>query len=143
MNHYIKILLITLILVFFHSCTERIEYTGKIFDNNKFDASFFKNKDEILKSLGDPNYIDPIEKKLFYISQKEIYKNFFDKKIKERRIIVFTFDNQDTVISFEEYNLDDMNDINIVNKKTKNMLVERGLIEKIFGGVGLGTGYGK
>ena len=143
MNHYIKILLITLILVFFHSCTERIEYTGKIFDNNKFDASFFKNKDEILKSLGDPNYIDPIEKKLFYISQKEIYKNFFDKKIKERRIIVFTFDNQDTVISFEEYNLDDMNDINIVNKKTKNMLVERGLIEKIFGGVGVGTGYGK
>lgn len=143
MNYNIKFLLTILIIIFLQNCTERIEYTGKIFDNKIFDISSFKTKDDILNTLGDPNYIDPIEKKLFYISQKEIYMNFFDKEIVERRIIVFTFNDQNMTTSSSEYNLDDENKIKLVNSKTENLIVERGIIEKIFGGVGIGSGYGK
>ena len=41
-------------------------------------------KDEIVTSLGPPNYIDPIEKKYIYYSEKKISKNFYNNKTIER-----------------------------------------------------------
>ena len=90
----------------------------------------------MINELGNPSFIDPIENKYFYYSEKKIYKNFFDKKIVSRMLLVFEFNLEEKIKSIDLYNLEDEKDIIIVKEKTKNNLIERGLIEKIFGGVG-------
>ena len=54
-------------------------------------------KDEIIAILGPPNYIDPIEKKYIYYSEKKISKNFYNNKTVERILIVFHFNSENTI----------------------------------------------
>ena len=63
-------------------------------------------------------------------------KNFFDKKITNRLLVVFKFNENNKIISYSKYNLNDHQDINYIKETTPNELIKRGLLEKIFGGVG-------
>jgi len=132
----IKLLLTIIYVLFAYSCTERIIYSGKIINQANIDYSIIKNKNQMINELGQPSYIDPIEDKYFYYSEKKIYKNFFEKKIISRVLIVFELSLEDKIKSINVYNLEDEKKIAIVKEKTKNNLIKRGLIEKIFGGVG-------
>jgi len=132
----IKLLLTIIYVLFAYSCTEQTIYSGKIINQANIDYSIIKDKNQLINELGNPSYIDPIENKYFYYSEKKIYKNFFDKKIVSRILLVFEFNLEEKIKSIDVYNLEDEKDIAIVKEKTKNNLIERGLIEKIFGGVG-------
>ena len=132
----IKLLLTIFYVLFAYSCTEQTIYSGKIINQANIDYSIIKDKNQLINELGNPSYIDPIESKYFYYSEKKIYKNFFDKKIVSRMLLVFEFNLEGKIKSIDVYNLEDEKDIAIVKEKTKNNLIERGLIEKIFGGVG-------
>ena len=72
----------------------------------------------------------------YMLVKKKIYKNFFDKKMVNRILLVFEFNLDEKIKSIDVYNLEDENVIAIVKEKTQNNVIERGLIEKIFGGVG-------
>ena len=126
------------ILIFFLlliiSCTEKITYTGLIIDEN---VKYFEinNKDDLLKSLGQPNYIDPIENNFYYFSEKNISKNRLTKKTVDRLILVYYFDDENNIINAKKLNLDDEKNIDISENRIKNDLIKKGLIEKIFGGV--------
>ncbi len=86
--------------------------------------------------MGYPNYMDPIEKKYYFFSEQKNVKNFYNKKIINRKIIVFEFDDNEIIKSALEFNLNDQNNIEYIDEKTSLELIKRGLIEKIFGGVG-------
>ena len=131
-----KLLLTIIYVLFAFSCTEKTIYSGKIINQANIDYSIIKDKNQLINQLGNPSYIDPIKNKYFYYSQKKIYKNFFDQKIVSRILIVFELNLDEKIKSVDVYNLEDEKDIAIVKEKTKNNLIERGLIEKIFGGVG-------
>ena len=126
------------ILIFFLlliiSCTEKITYTGLIIDEN---VKYFEinNKDDLLKSLGQPNYIDPIENNFYYFSEKNISKNRLTKKTVDRLILVYYFDDENNIINAKKLNLDDEKNIDISENRIKNDLIKKGLIEKFFGGV--------
>ena len=126
------------ILVFFLlliiSCSEKITYTGLIIDEN-INYSEINNKNDLLKLLGQPNYIDPIEKNFYYFSEKNISKNSLTKKTVDRLILVYYFDDENNIINTKKLNLDDEKTINISENRIKNDLIKKGLIEKIFGGV--------
>ena len=126
------------ILVFFLlliiSCSEKITYTGLIIDEN-INYNEINNKDELLKLLGQPNYIDPIENNFYYFSEKNISKNTLTKNTVDRLILVYYFDDKDNIINTKKLNLDDEKNINISENRIKNDLIQKGLIEKIFGGV--------
>ena len=132
----IKILLALFYILFSYSCADQTIYSGKIINQANIDYSIIKNKNQLINELGNPSFIDPIENKYFYYSEKKIYKNFFDKKIVSRMLLVFEFNLEEKIKSIDLYNLEDEKDIIIVKEKTKNNLIERGLIEIIFGGVG-------
>ena len=132
----IKLLLTIFYALFAYSCTEKTIYSGKIINQANIDYSIIKDKNQLINELGNPSFIDPIENKYFYYSEKKIYKNFFDKKIVSRILLVFEFNLEEKIKSVNVYNLEDEKKIAIVKEKTKNNLIERGLIEKIFGGVG-------
>ena len=126
------------ILVFFLlliiSCSEKITYTGLIIDKN-INYSEINNKNDLLKLLGKPNYIDPMENNFYYFSEKNISKNTLTKKTVDRLILVYYFDDENNIINTKKLNLDDEKTINISEDRIKNDLIKKGLIEKVFGGV--------
>lgn len=132
-----KILLIVFTVFLLSSCVEKVSYSGKIINKKLINAESLKNKNEVLEYIGTPNFIDPIENKYYYYSEKKITKNFFNQKIVERLMIVFLFNKSDEIIFFNKYDLDDQKDLKYIKEQTKNNIIDRGLIEKIFGGVGI------
>ena len=126
------------ILVFFLlliiSCSEKITYTGLIIDEN-INYSEINNKNDLLKLLGHPNYIDPMEINFYYFSEKNVSKNSLTKKTVDRLILVYYFDDENNIINTKKLNLDDEKTINISENRIKNDLIKKGLIEKVFGGV--------
>ena len=137
MIRFLKIIIFIPILFIILSCVEKKSYSGKLIDENfKYDSLL--NKNQVISNLGQPNFIDPIENKYYYYFEKTINKNFFNSRIEERSMIVFNFEENGNVQSFNQYNLDQEQQIDFIKDTTKNNLVNRGLIEKIFGGIGKG-----
>ena len=135
MYKYLKVIILILMLFIILSCVETKSYSGKIIDENfKYDSLL--NKTQVTSKLGQPNFIDPIENKYYYYFEKRINKNIFDSRIEKRTMIVFNFEENENVQSFNQYNLNQEQQINFIKDKTKNNLIDRGLIEKIFGGIG-------
>jgi len=135
MFKYLKVIIFILMLFIILSCVETKSYSGKLIDENfKYDSLL--NKTQVTSKLGQPNFIDPIENKYYYYFEKRINKNIFDSRIEKRTMIVFNFEENEDVQSFNQYNLNQEQQINIIKDKTKNNLIDRGLIEKIFGGIG-------
>ena len=89
-----------------------------------------------MKNLGNPSFIDPIEKKYFYFSELKNKKSAYNKKINYSYLFVFEFDQNDAIISSKVYDLKSSKNIKLVEKETDNQIVKRGLLESIFGGVG-------
>ena len=133
---FFRLLLVLMILISFVSCNEKILYSGKILDEENYDYAKLKNKEEVINKLGNPNFIDPIEKKYYYYSEKKYVKNFFKQKTSNRIMIVFIFNENETIKLVSHYDLNDEKDIQYIKDKTPNELIERGLIKKIFGGIG-------
>jgi len=135
MLKYLKVIIFILMLFIILSCVETKSYSGKLIDENfKYDSLL--NKTQVTSKLGQPNFIDPIENKYYYYFEKRINKNIYDSRIEKRTMIVFNFKENENVQSFNQYNLNQEQQINIIKDKTKNNLIDRGLIEKIFGGIG-------
>ena len=135
MLKYLKFIFFIPFIFIILSCVETKSYSGKLIDEN-FKYNSLLNKNQVMLNLGEPNFIDPIENKYYYYFEKRINKNFFDSRIEKRTMIVFNFKDNEKVKSFNQYNLNQEQQINLIKDKTKNNLVDRGLIEKIFGGVG-------
>ena len=119
-------------------CAEKIKYTGKI-NNFKNEYSNLQNKEEVLNELGFPNHIDPINKNYIYFSEKEIVKNFYEVELVNRDTIVFIFNKDDEVVEINLYNKNEFKNFKNKKDKIENNLIKRGLIEKIFGGIGKQT----
>ena len=135
MNIYLKVLIILILFMNVTSCSEKIYYSGKILNINE-DINNFKTKNEVIKKLGSPNYIDIIEEKFFYYSEKRLTKNFYSNEIIDRTLLVFHFNLDGTIKYFKQINLNNENQIDIIEEQTSDVIVKQGLLEKIFGGVG-------
>ena len=83
-----------------------------------------------------PSYIDPIEKKFFYFTEKKEKKTILNKETDYSYIFVFKFNESDIIIEQNVYNLSNPKEVKLITEETENNLIQRGLIEKVFGGVG-------
>ena len=118
------------------SCNEKITYSGKVLNEKIINYTELKNKEEVINKLGNPNFIDPIEKKYYYFSERKNIKNFYKQKITNRKIVVFIFNENETIKLVSQYDLNNEQDVKYIKEKTPNEIIKRGLIEKLFGGVG-------
>ena len=124
------------ILFILANCSNKITYSGKIINKDKLKDINFENKSKLINKLGTPSYIDPIENKFFYFSEVSEKKSIFKKEIKYSYVFVFKIDENNQIIETKAFNTQDINNIKFSENKTSNEIVKRGLIEKIFGGVG-------
>ena len=135
-----NILYVLIVFIFFISnCTQQTTYSGKILELSNLDNINFENKENLVDKLGSPSYIDPISNKFFYYSQKQQKKSIFNKKTDYSYIFVFEFDREDKIIYSKVFDLTNKQNIDLIKEETSSEIINRGLLEKIFGGVGPDT----
>ena len=130
--------LIIYICVFFilANCSNKTTYSGKILNQEELQDINFVNKTKLISKLGYPSYIDPIENKFFYFSEKKQKKSVFNNKIDYSFMFVFSFDNNDIIQTTKVYDLKNTKEFNFIDEETEIDVVKRGLLERIFGGIG-------
>ena len=129
---------ISYICIFFilSNCANKTIYSGKIINQEELKNINFENKQNLINRLGQPSYIDLLENKLFYFSEKSEKKSIFKKEIKYSYVFIFELDQNDKIINSKVINTKDIENIKFSDDKTSNEIVKRGLLERIFGGVG-------
>ena len=132
----VKIIFYICIFFILANCSNKTTYSGKILNNEELNEINFTNKEKLISKLGNPSYIDPIENKFFYFSEKSQKKSIFKKEIKYSYVFVFKMNENEEIIETKVFNTKDINYIKFSEDKTSNQIVKRGLLEKIFGGVG-------
>ena len=118
------------------NCSNKTTYSGKILSQEELKDINFMNKEKLITKLGNPSYIDPIENKFFYFSEKSEKKSIFKKKVKYSYVFVFEMDNQDKIIDTKVFDTNNLVNIKLSKDKTTNEIIKRGLLERVFGGVG-------
>ena len=131
-----KIFLYICVFFILANCSNKTTYSGKILSNEELKEINFTNKEKLIGKLGNPSYIDPIENKYFYFSEKSEKKSIFNKEVKYSFVFVFKIDEYDQITNSEVFNIKDIKNVKLSKDKTTNEVVRRGLLEKIFGGVG-------
>ena len=131
----VKIFYICIFLIL-ANCSNKTTYSGKMLNNEELKEINFINKDKLISKLGTPSYVDPIENKYFYFSEKSEKKSIFNKEVKYSFVFVFKIDENDQITNSEVFNIKDIKNVKLSKDKTTNEVIRRGLLEKIFGGVG-------
>ena len=134
--NFLKILIFFFICINIIGCNEKTIYSGKYLTAEQISKMNFKNKNDLLDQFGQPSYVDFSKKKYFYYTEKNKSKNFYNKKNEYSYLFVFEINDNDEIISSQSINLLDQNDNKFEKKITENNLIKRGILEKIFGGVG-------
>ena len=124
------------IFIFLANCTNKTIYSGKILNQEELEDINFLHKEKLINKLGYPSYIDPIENKYFYLSEKIQKKSILKKEVEYSYVFVFKLDNNDKIIETKVFNTKEIKNIKFTDDKTSNEIVKRGLLERIFGGVG-------
>ena len=131
-----KIILYICIFFILANCSNKTTYSGKIINQEDLKDINFYNKEKLISQLGYPSYVDPIENKFFYFSEKSEKESIFQKEIKYSYVFVFKMDENNKIIDTKVFNTKDIENIKFRNDKTSNDIIKRGLLEKVFGGVG-------
>ena len=131
-----KAFLLIVLFFFIYSCANRTIYSGKILNQDNFTNINFTNQKNLINNFGYPSYIDPINNKYFYYAEMEQKKSAFKKKLNYSIVFVFEFDEKNNIKNSKVYDLNKKNESNFINEITENEIIKRGLLEKIFGGVG-------
>ncbi len=131
-----KYLIILVFYILLSSCSNETIYSGKILNQVDLENINFKNKETLLSKMGNPSFIDPVENKYFYFSEKKNKKSIFRNEVEYSYIFVFKFDKNDKIESSKVHDLKNIKDTKFIEEETENLVVKRGLIERIFGGVG-------
>ena len=118
------------------NCSNNTTYSGKILKKEQLEDINFVNKEKLISKLGYPSYIDPIENKFFYFAEKSEKKSIFKKEVKYSYVFVFKLNDDGDIIESQVFNTNNIEKINFSNDKTTNEIVKRGLLERVFGGVG-------
>ena len=118
------------------NCSNKVIYSGKILNQEQLEDINFVNKEGLVSKLGQPSYVDTIENKYFYFSEKSEKKSIFNKEVKYSYVFVFKIDKNDEIIETKVFNTEEVKNVSFSNDKTSNEIIKRGLLERIFGGVG-------
>ena len=131
-----KLIFYICIIFILANCSNKTTYSGKVINQDDLNDINFEHKNKLISKLGYPSYIDPIENKFFYFSEVSEKKSILKKKIKYSYVFVFRINENDQIVETNVFNMKDIESIKFSDDKTSNEIIQRGLLEKIFGGVG-------
>jgi len=132
---FLKVIIIVILSNYIFGCVEKTTYSGKIINDDDLDLQIL-NKNELINKFGQPSYIDNLSNKYFYFTEKRKETNFYNKNIEYSYLFVFKINDNDKIINSESINLLKEKNHKYRKIKTSNRIIKRGLLEKIFGGIG-------
>lgn len=132
---FFKIIIIVILSQYIFGCVEKTTYSGKIITNDDLDLKIL-NKGELIDKFGQPSYIDNLSNKYFYFTEKKKETNFYNKKIEYSYLFVFEINDNNKIVNSESINLLKEKNHKYRKIQTGNNIIKRGLLEKIFGGIG-------
>ena len=132
---FLKIFIIFISSQYIFGCVEKTTYSGKILSDEDLDLQIL-NKNELINKFGQPSYVDSLSNKYFYFTEKKKQTNFYNNKIEYSYLFVFQINDNDKIISSESINLLKEKNHKYRKIETSNNIIERGLLETIFGGIG-------
>ena len=131
-----KFVIFLFITLYLFSCVEKTTYSGKIITSEDLINTNITNKNQLIKTFGVPSYIDEINNKYFYYTEKKTIKNFYDQETQYSLLFVFQLDKNNKIIDTQSFDLNKIENIKFQKKQTPNNVIERGFIESLFGGIG-------
>ena len=132
---FVKVIIIFILSQYIFGCVEKTTYSGKIITNDDLDLKIL-NKSDLINKFGQPSYIDNLSNKYFYFTEKRKETNFYNNKIEYSYLFVFQINDNDKIVNSESINLRKEKNHKYRNIKTSNNIIKRGLLERIFGGIG-------
>jgi outer membrane protein assembly factor BamE (lipoprotein component of BamABCDE complex) len=132
---FLKVIIIVILSNYIFGCVEKTTYSGKIINDDDLDLQIL-NKNELINKFGQPSYIDTLSNKYFYFTEKRKETNFYNKNIQYSYLFVFEINDNDKIINSESINLLKEKNHKYRKIETSNRIIKRGLLEKIFGGIG-------
>jgi len=133
--NFVKTIIIIILSQYIFGCVEKTTYSGKIITNDDLDLKIL-NKSDLINKFGQPSYIDNLSNKYFYFTEKRKETNFYNNKIEYSYLFVFQINDNDKIVNSESINLLKEKNHKYRNIKTSNNIIKRGLLERIFGGIG-------
>ena len=92
----------------------------------------YSNKNDVLKLMGYQPLIDPFDNNLWSYYEIVIEKSKLGKKIfKKNNVISIKFNSKGVVKSVNNYDLNDMQNVQFSEKKTKSFALDESVITKI------------
>ena len=132
---FMKIIIILFLTQYIFGCVEKTTFSGKIITNDDLDLKIL-NKSDLINKFGQPSYIDNFANKYFYFTEKRKETNFYNNKIEYSYLFVFQINDNDKIVNSESINLLKEKNHKYRNIKTSNNIIKRGVLERIFGGIG-------
>tara|TARA_A100001015_G_scaffold310914_1_gene413140 strand:- start:583 stop:1050 length:468 start_codon:yes stop_codon:yes gene_type:complete len=133
-----KYLYLLLLFLFTLNCSiNKVSNThGQRFLDQKFDKIFINksNKNDVIKYIGPASSKSKFDDMWFYIERKKTNQSLFKlgkKKISKNNILIVEFNNKGLVENKSLLNVDNMNDIEIAETKTKKKFSQNNLVYNI------------
>ncbi len=100
--------------------------------------------DKVLNLMGSPSTIATVGNKIFYYIGQHMKKgsHAFGHTLIEQRVMVIAFDSQFKVARINTYNLKDGVLVPLHKGETETESLDKGLFQKLFGGVGSFSPFG-
>ena len=133
---FFRFFFIFFFITYIFGCTEKTTFSGKIITEDELLNINLLNEDDLIKKFGQPSYVDNMLNKYFYFTEKKKSKNFFNSKTEYSYLFVFELDDKNIITKREVINLITELSHKYKKEETNNNVIKRGLLEKIFGGVG-------
>ncbi|ADM09703.1 lipoprotein, SmpA/OmlA family protein [Parvularcula bermudensis HTCC2503] len=97
-------------------------------------------KDSVLARYGEPSIRPPLSDDVwYYVTSSSSSRAFYETETTSRNIVLFAFNEDDTVADVMTFDLEDGQDINLVNRVTRTRGKELSFFEQLIGGVGQGA----
>ena len=93
------------IFTFILGCSEKTTISGKIINDDQLTNLNISSKNQMINKLGRPSFVDEIQNKFFYYTEKKKTKNFYNKNTEYSFLFVFEFDKNDLLINSKSINL--------------------------------------
>lgn len=127
------------VLLLAGACAPRVDTRGNLPDPERLTE--LKpgqiSRDEVLENLGSPSSVAAFDEETwYYISERTETTSIFAPEIKERKVLVLTFDKKGILSSIRNLGLDDGYQVSHIKRETPTGGNEIGLFEQLFGNIG-------
>ena len=130
-----------LLLIFFFTLNCSINKVSNVHGYRSLDTKSEKvllyktNKNDVRKILGPPSLISNFDDIWFYVERKKTNQKIFKlnkKEISKNNVLILKFDSKGMILSKEVIDIEDMNEINIADKKTMKKFKQDNMMYNIF-----------